>query len=93
MLNKNSIAAGIHARNRWESRCRIQCSLQRILVAALFVVIVAVKATAENSGFPTCKVAGMCVQPKKWDKAHNFGLLDRYVPPGCRPGCTTARHL
>lgn len=28
---------------------------------------------------PSFVVAGMCVTPKRWDKAHNFALLERYA--------------
>ncbi len=52
----------------------------------MLVVSAAAVATAEDGDFPKIKVAGMCVQPKQWDKAHNFSLLDRYAQQAAREG-------
>lgn len=35
---------------------------------------------------PSFKVAGMRVMPKRWDKAHNYSLLERYAKDAARQG-------
>jgi predicted amidohydrolase len=60
---------------------------QRSVLLMLLAVVLAVpearaeekadeKAEADAPGFI---VAGLCVAPKRWDKEHNFRLLDRYA--------------
>lgn len=37
---------------------------------------------------PDFVVAAMCVEPKRWDKAHNFALLERYARDAAKRGAS-----
>lgn len=43
---------------------------------------------AETPAEPNFVVAAMRVEPKQWDKAHNFGLLERYAKEAANQGAT-----
>ena len=43
---------------------------------------------AENTVEPSFTVAAMRVEPKRWDKAHNFALLERYAKQAAEQGAS-----
>ena len=54
--------------------------IQLIAIVGLAAALVMVTgASAEPGGEPEFVVAAMRVEPKKWDKEYNFGLLERYA--------------
>jgi predicted amidohydrolase len=55
--------------------------LKTSTIAAIAVVLVALtgSSSAEPPAEPDFVVAAMRIEPKTWDKEHNFGLLERYA--------------
>jgi predicted amidohydrolase len=63
--------------------------LKSILIVVLGAPIVAsASAAAETSAEPKFVVALMAIQPKVWDKAHNFALLERYAKEAVAQGAS-----
>lgn len=54
------------------------------LLMTLFAQATAV--SAEDGEAPSFLVAGMRVMPKRWDKKHNFGLIERYAREAASQG-------
>jgi predicted amidohydrolase len=59
-----------------------------VLVSCSVFFLVADVTEADTPSEPNFIVAAMRVQPKKWDKQHNFGLLKRYAKQAAEQGAT-----
>ena len=57
-----------------------------LLVACAAVLFSTVVVQADEGESPSFVVAGMRVLPKKWDKAYNFALLERYAKDAAGQG-------
>ena len=72
-------------RDRPSSEQRIYEAARCFASVLLLLAISAGAAIAEDGAsvkdqeFPSFVVAGMRVMPKRWDKKHNFGLIERYA--------------
>jgi predicted amidohydrolase len=58
------------------------------MIAFYAAIVASASARADNSAEPKFVVALMAVQPKAWDKEHNFALLERYSKAAAAQGAT-----
>jgi predicted amidohydrolase len=66
----------------------MRATLWKLIVACLCAALPSVKVEAEATAEPVFTVAALRVQPKTWDKAHNFALLERYAKEAAKNGAT-----
>ena len=57
-----------------------------VLVSCFVASLLALVVEADSPAEPDFVVAAMRVQPKAWDKAHNFALLERYAKEAADKG-------